>query len=147
MGINEISDAEFLEGIKNFSSTISSLEGLIVNIPLTLGEENKKRLQKIIDRLTVPEDIEAAAVKLYLTMYPNGRWERDTIQHHFRNLATYVWPHLATGLKPGDEVRVRDSENGVWNTRFYVGEIKRGPSPDAFICEDKNGNYCRCLYC
>jgi hypothetical protein len=84
----------------------------------SFSESDLATINNIIDRLTLPDNLDELAKKL-----------RDIlVDGDFEDLAAYVAPHLATGLKPGDECRVKKDLKDDWHPsdiqpgkRTYVG--------------------------
>jgi hypothetical protein len=86
--------------MKKENKEIETLEAL-----KALHPDEKQCIQEIIDRLTMPDNLNKAAKKLFLagyTGYDHKKWDEVAAKEVWRKVATYVWPHLTAGLRPGE---------------------------------------------
>ena len=103
-------------------------------------------LAKLFDPEPLPDNLEELAEKLYDIAWPiNKDIEKvNKTMGPFRKIASYVAPHLTTGLNPGDECQVRDEADGVWvKPYFYIGVQKNG----IHLCEDYAGKTLHWQFC
>jgi hypothetical protein len=101
--------------------------------------EDVYRTQQIIDRLTLPDNLDDLSAKLQDVF----KLKSEECGQGWHAVAAYVAPHLATGLKPGDECRVKNELSVCWTTEncwsteklLFVGIRKDG----RFVVEIEGG--------